>query len=413
MPQTYDIVIIGGGIIGMATAWQLRRRSAARILVLEKGKGPAEGSTGASSAVCRFRYTHPETIRLAVDGISAYRDWEAFTGLETPRARFQNDGALWLADPRPGWAAGEVARLSQYGVRASALDDDALGKLFPSLNTCTLAPDLTTGDGHACRGGAVHLLELDAGYVDPVDALQDLIDCSRRAGVEVRFGAQITDLVHEGGRVAGVVVGTGETIHCGMVVCAAGPWCREIYALAGLNSPWPLEPTRIQVAHITRPAELQGPIPVTVDLPGGIYFRLQNRGQQIIVGSVLEDDEREAVSDPDDFARYADDAFVREKLHILAHRLPGLGDPAQVRGYSGLYTMNRADMHPVVGVTPIDGLLVANGFSGHGFKLAPAIGSLLARTIAGDRLAFDTDVDPAFLAFDRKPIALTSMSVLA
>jgi glycine/D-amino acid oxidase-like deaminating enzyme len=85
----------------------------------------------------------------------------------------------------------------------------------------------------------------------------------------------------------------------------------------------------------------------------------------------------------------------------------------RIRGYSGLYTINARDVHPVVGKTEIDGFYVANGCSGHGFKLAPAIGSLIAQAIVGVGGAFDTRVDPGFLAFDRTPIAIASKSVLA
>ena len=117
---------------------------------------------------------------------------------------------------------------------------------------------------------------------------------------------------------------------------------------------------------------------------------------------------------PDDFARYADDEFVRPKLHALQHRLRLSDIRGPVRGYSGLYTINRADMHPIVGPTPIAGLHVANGCSGHGFKLAPAIGALLARHVTGVAAAdFDTIMDPAFLAYDREPIRLAAMNVLA
>jgi glycine/D-amino acid oxidase-like deaminating enzyme len=90
-----------------------------------------------------------------------------------------------------------------------------------------------------------------------------------------------------------------------------------------------------------------------------------------------------------------------------------MSDVGRPRGYSGLYTINRHDFHPIVGPTPIEGLLVANGMSGHGFKLAPAIGSLIAQILAGPTDSFDTRVDPAFLSFERAPIALKSLGVLA
>jgi glycine/D-amino acid oxidase-like deaminating enzyme len=408
-----EIVIIGAGIIGMSTALQLARRTRARILVLEKGSGPGEGSTGASSAVCRFRYTRPETIQLARDGIAAYQNWSAFVGLPDPVARFHRHGVLWLGVGGRISPDRDAKVLGGLGIRTEVLDDRDLEARYPAISPCVVSPDLETGEAHSCHGGGRHLLEVDGGYIDPVDALQDLIRAAASIGVRVRYGAKVTGVAVVGGRVTGVTLGDGEAISCSHLVNAAGPWCNAIFDYVGLDCSWPLQPTRIQIAVLNRPPEVQGDIPVTVDTAGGIYFRTQNRGQQIIIGSVAEVDEREVVPDPGNFATFADDDFVRAKLHALEHRIPGLTSLSGVRGYSGLYTMNRADVHPVVGETPIEGFYVANGFSGHGFKLAPAIGSLLAQTITGEKAEFDTDVDRSFLAFDRTPIHLPSKSVLA
>jgi glycine/D-amino acid oxidase-like deaminating enzyme len=410
--QTADIVVIGAGIIGMSTAFQIARRSGARVIVLEKGVGPGEGSTGASSAVCRFRYSHAEIVQLARDGIAAYQNWPDFLGIEAPNARFQNVGVVWLSGERD-WALREAARLAPLGINAEALDDAALAERFPALSPCTIPPDLVGGEAHDCRGGGVHLFERDGGYMDPVDALQDLIAAARKRGVAMRFNSPVADIDVQGGVVTGVRLANGETIACGTLVEAAGPWCVPFLDRHGLGGRWPLEPTRIQIVHVDRPAEMRGDLPACVDMAGGIYFRPQNRGTQIIVGSVREEDEREAVARPDDFARYIDDDFMRATLHALQHRL-GLADiRGPIRGYSGLYTINRADMHPIVGPTPIAGFYVANGCSGHGFKLAPAIGALLARQITGETSDFDTEMNPAFLAFDRAPIKMAAMNVLA
>lgn len=413
MAEKADIVIIGGGIIGLCTAMQLAHRFAGRIIVLEKGAGPGEGSTGASSAVCRFKYTRAETVRLACDGINAYRNWPEFLGIGSPLARFYNIGVLWLSDGQADWPVREAKRLAPLGVRAAVLDDLSVQERFPAINPCVLAPDLESGASHECRCGGRHLLEPDGGYIDPMDALQDLVAAARLKGVDVRFRSEVAGIAIERGRVTGVSLKSGEHIACGGVVNAAGPWCNAVNAMAGLKHDWPLTPCRIQMVHIGRPPAMRGDIPVCVDLTGGIYFRPQGRGREIIVGSVREEDEREFIADPDDYARYADDDFVRLRLHALQHRLPGLAPRGPVRGYSGLYTINRADVHPVVGRTEIAGFYIANGFSGHGFKLAPAIGSLLARVIAGPGGPFDTDVDLSFLAIDRKPIELGSKSVLA
>ena len=407
-----DIVIVGAGIIGANIAYQIARRSRLKVIVLDKGKGPGEGSTGASSAVCRFKYSHPETVALALNGISAYQNWSDYTGIAEPRASYHRHGMLWLACGAKVEAEAEAARLRSLGVGIDVLDDVDLAARYPALSPCTLAPDLISAEPHKCVGGGTHLLETEAGYVDPVDALQDVLDAGRRLGVDIRFNSHVHGIDTNGGRVTAVRLGDGSSIRCGTLVNAAGAWCNELAAMAGLDLAWPLVPTRIQVAHIERPAEIVGDIPVTCDLPGGIYFRTQNRGQQIIVGSILEEDEREAVRDPDDFAHYADDDFTQAKLYALEHRIPGLRLQG-VRGYSGLYTVNRLDVHPVVGKTDVAGLYLANGCSGHGFKLAPAIGAMLASQVTGVSLRSDPPVDPGFLAYGRAPINLRSKSVLA
>ena len=413
MAETADIVVIGAGIVGMSIALQLARRTRARIVVVDKGLGPGEGSTGASSAVCRHRYTRTETATLARDGIFAYRHWPEFLEKRDPIARFHHHGVVWLGDGHPDWADREAQRMQSLGIRAIVLDDHALKAQFPALSACIEPPDVVAAEPHDCRGGGRHLFELDGGYVDPVDALQDLIAAARARGVEVRFRAKVAGIPVEHGAAKGIVLADGTRLACAHLVNAAGPWCNTVFALAGLPCPWPLQPTRIQMAVVDRPDDTPGDIPVCADPAGGIYFRTQNRGQQLIVGSVREEDEREPVADPDDFPAYADDEFVRTKLYLLQHRIPSRARQSGVRGYSGLYTMNRSDVHPVAGATPLKGFYVANGFSGHGFKLAPAIGSLIAQEITGRTIGFDTGVDRRFLAFDRSPIALPSKSVLA
>ena len=411
--RQFDVVIVGAGIIGLSIAWELARRSKLNIAVLEKGASTGEGSTGASSAVCRYRYSMNEMLQLASDGIRAYRDWSAYTGQSQPAAAFQNDGVLWMPGSNTAWADKEHARLQRYGIASAVLDDDDLQARFPAFSTCTIAPDMETGAAHECRGGGRHLLELDGGYMDPTGAMQDLVAACRGRGVTVAFRAAVSGIRKQGGRISGVELSNGDVISTSLVINAAGPWCQDLYRAAGLDVDWDLKPTRIQMLYRDRPPELRGDIPVTVDMEGGIYFRTQNRGQQLIVGSVLEEDERETVANPDEFDRDADEDFRLVKLHVLHHRLPGLPQRGKVLGYCGLYTVNRDDVHPIVGPTDIEGFWVANGFSGHGFKLAPAIGSMVARAITGDTLDTDTPVPIAFFSIDRKPIRLDSKSVLA
>lgn len=407
--ESKDIIIVGAGIIGLSVAFQLSRRINARVLVLEKGAGLGEGSTGASSAVCRFRYSLDEMVELARDGIHAYQNWGDFLEITTPDARFHQSGVVWAGGDLG--TTDEVARLKRLGVAATLLSDTDLAKLFPALSACTVPPNLLTGEPHDCRGDDGYLFENEGGYVEPTDALQDLLRAVRGRGVDVRFGARVTGVDTVSDRVTGVVLSDGSRYSCGFVVNASGPWCNQLLKAVGLDR-WPLIPTRIQIAQVDMPESLKGSMPVCADVAGGIYFRPQGQRKHIVVGSVMPDDERET-ADPDQFDRSADDEFIRSKLHALQHRVPSITELKGVRGYSGLYTMNLADVHPVVGETPVKGFYVANGCSGHGFKLAPAIGSLLAQAITAERVAGDTNVDGRFLSFDRKPISLAQQSVLA
>ena len=413
----YDAVIAGAGIMGLAIAWQLARRSRLRIAVLEKGAAPGEGSTGASVAICRHRYSLDAMVRLAADGIGAYREWRAFTGLARPRAEFHQSGVLWLPGGGRQWAAREHQRLRALDIPTAVLDDAALAERFPAVNPCAIPPDLATGETHDCRGGGEHLLELNGGYIDPVDAAQDLLEACRSAGVDMRFNAPVTGIALRGGRVESVASGA-ERFATGLFINAAGPWCGRLHAMAGVELKWNLEPTRIQALYLDIPSaqiadRAAMELPATADLVNGIYFRPQNRGRQLITGSVLASDEREAVRDPDAFDRQPDADFQSRVLHLLQHRLPGLRAPGRelernrVHGYCGLYTVNRDDSHPLLGpadAAGLDGYWLANGFSGHGFKLAPAVGSMLARRITGIAQDFDTQIPLDMFSAERAPL---------
>ncbi len=410
--MTYDVIIIGAGIIGLSTAYQIARRSGSSVLVLEAAATLGAGSSGASSAICRHRYSQDQMVELARDGIRAYRQWAEFTRIDSPRGQYHQDGALWINQEGKAWADDEQARLNRLGVEGEVLSDDEITTRFPSLSTCTVPVDLERGSTHQCYPTDGLLFEPEAGYFDPVDALFDLLDAARVYQFDIRFSSPVERVLTGGGRATGVVLASGEQIGAGSVINTNGPWCNQILEPLGLAERWPLNPTRIQVLHIDRPSNLTGKLPVCCDSAGGVYFREQNRGQQIVLGSARAEDERETV-DPTHYHDWVDDDFKAARLHGFKHRCPDLPDNINVTGYTGLYTVNDTDVHPIVGKCDIPGLYLANGFSGHGFKLAPAIGSLLARTITGLVSDFDTDVDNEFLAVDRQPLSVDSKSVLA
>ena len=411
MTRSADVVVVGAGIVGASIAYQLARRGAS-VVALDKGRGPAEGSTGASSSICRCRYTYPEVVRLAFHGQTAYGNWAEFTGLAEPRSGLERVGVLWMMGEDSDKVEADADKLRSQGVEAENLGPGDVNDLFPALSTCAEPFDLTGEEEHQCREGAAFLFESNGGYADPVSANQDLIEATRARGGEVLFDSRVTGVIEESGRVAGVLLADGEEISAGLTVNAAGPWCNQLNALAGLDLSWTLTPTRVQTVYRTWPKGL-GPLPVGADSSTGIYFRPESRGSQVLVGSVLPEDEEEVVADPDDFKRVPDADFTEMKLAALHHRVPDLEARGMPTGIAGLYTINREDVHPVVGPTGLEGFWVANGFSGHGFKLAPAIGSMIAQEVTGEQGDFDTDVPMSFFGVDREPIQVAVKHVLA
>lgn len=410
--NTADVAIVGGGIIGMMTAYQIARRSNLRVTVLERGSGLGEGSTGASSAITRQRYTHPEMIRVALGGNAVFANWSEFTGIKEPRGTYHPIGVLWIQNLSRADVEDDAQRLHAAGAKAHVLDGAELRRRFPALSACVEPFDLTGAVDHVCHDGEAFLLEEGCGYFDPTGALEDVAEAARREGVTVRMRTAVTDIVVESGRARAVVLAGGSHIDTDIIVNAAGPWCNDIDQMAGLDHSWDLAPTRIEVVYRTFAPEVPRPLPVVGDITSGIYFRPETADQQILMGSTLEEDEQEQV-DPDEYNRIAGRAFTDLKIHALHHRIPTLPHRGEVRGMAGLYTINRQDVHPIVGSTSVDGYLVCNGFSGHGFKESPMVAAMLARHITGERKSFDTDVPIEFFSIDRDPLPGTGMNVLA
>jgi glycine/D-amino acid oxidase-like deaminating enzyme len=410
--ETADIVIVGGGIMGMSIAYQVARRSTLSVVVLEKGAGLGEGSTGGSSAITRQRYTKAESVRIARDGNVVWRNWTEYTRLSDPVGRFHDIGVLWMMNESVAEVAADRDRLRAEGVDAVMVDAAELKTLYPGLSACMVPFDLTGDVEHECADGDAFLIERDTGFFDATGALLDVATAAAGAGVDVRMRSEVVDVNVEKGKVRGVVLADGASIDAGLVINAAGPWCNRINTMAGLDLDWSLVPTRIQVVYRTLQAEVPRPIPVVGDAAGGVYFRPEAGGGQIILGSILEEDEIEA-ADPDSYNIAADRSFIDLKIHALHHRIPSLPYVGVPGGMASLYTVNRQDVLPIVGPTSIDGFAVVNGFSGHGFKESQMIGSMMAQWITDERADFDTDVPMSFFAVDRDPVDIGDHTVLA
>lgn len=437
--------------MGLNVALQLAKRGLGKsVVVFEKGVSLGEGSTGASSAILRHYYTYDEMIQMTCDGYRAYTNWSTY--LERPEeelaASFSRTCAVWLTGDTNEGANQQAERLRRFGVPSNVLGIRDVVKRWPAMSSCLRSLDTTGETEHECRptledlaanaslNASSILVEENCGYFEPVAALQDLCDTVRRLGVRVHLNSPIADVRTASGRVLGVTTRDGEHVDCGVVVNCSGPWTNKVMAMAGASVPFTLDPTRIQVIYRKLAISDEACLPATdsrdavlpfvVDSYSGIYMRPQLKQRQVLCSTVREEDERESVPDDqlDSFVRTVD-PDVRDQLrHALEHRVlsPALLDGA--RGFGqlcGMYTINRNDFHPLIGpVAGLDGFIACNGFSGHGFKIAPAVGSMVAQLVSrqrlsssSDALAFETGVDPSFFSPNREPLPLERKGVLA
>jgi glycine/D-amino acid oxidase-like deaminating enzyme len=377
--DSYDLIVVGAGVVGCSVAWHAAALGAGRVLLVDRA-GVAEGTSSQSSSILRTHYSVRENVELA------RRSWDTFTRfaeyLEDPEADcgLNRCGYLIVA---AGDARGEAVRASlaqqrAMGIRADEVDAAQARELLPLLRTDALAVF-----GH----------EPDAGYADAYLTATAFARAARRRGVAVRTGATVTGLRTEGSRVTGVVLDGIEHIAAGVVVCAANVWTNRLLEPAtGLSIPLVAE--RHEVMAFEAPEPYLPRFPVLKDMASAsmVYARCYGRSQLLaspgLAGRVADPDERQADVPLD---------VVAELGEQVATRLRTFEEAGVVSTWTGLYDVT-PDWNPVLGPLPgWRGLQVGFGFSGHGFKLSPAVGRLLAQSALG----LPTDVPLAPYRFER------------
>ncbi len=413
--KAYDGIIIGAGVMGASSAMHLAVAGMKRLLLLEKGPGVGSGSTGKSSACIRQTYSHYEVCLMAYEALQLFKHWQDFTGLAETRANFVNCGVLFLVPQDDPGVASILDIHRRVGVQSAVLDDAARAELFPDV-LFKAPPADRIGDPTAQDYDVVAVHEREGGFADPVGTAEDMLDVARRLGCEVRFKARVAEILHQGGRVTGVaadIAGRREVLHAPVVVNCAGPWAMGLNAAAGAPLRQRLVATRNQIVSKRFPETLRGNIPMIIDMVNGIYCRLEANREQIITGSVREEDEGEVVSDPDHYNEVADAPFREEKLALLHHRIHTFAARGAITSYAGLYTVNQDDYHPIIDQSPLAGFFPVCGFSGHGFKLSPVVGTLVAQKVLGQWGRVPSGVPTGFFNADRPRLKTNWGGVIA
>jgi glycine/D-amino acid oxidase-like deaminating enzyme len=361
MADVADVVVIGGGCSGASIAWQLARRGAGRIVLLEK-TGIAAGATGRSSAVVRTHYTHEALARMS---LAALRTFERFDETVGGDAGFHRVGMLVLLGPDDVDAvAANVEMHRRVGIEAYALTMEQLVELEPRLN-----PD----------GIGAIAWEPQSGYADPVLAASAFAEAARREGVDQRIGVTAHALIAGPGGIERIETNMG-AIQTRTVVVAAGFRSRELVAPLGYDLP--LRPIRHTIAVVQRSPRFGKPHSVISDRGIGAYYRPDGQQLTLIGASApldgAEDEDVEVDRTPDS----ADELRLVSRFCL---RFPSEEAAGLRRGYTGVYDCS-PDLQPVLGPVPgVDGLHVAAGFSGHGFKLSPITGELVAEHVVDGR----------------------------
>lgn len=361
VPGTADVVVVGGGVHGASVACHLARRKAGRVVLVER-KFLASGPTGRSSALVRRFYAMDLLTRTGDASASTFQRWAEVIGGGDPG--FRQVGVLWLAGADTAPHLGDnVRRARELGVRVDLLEPDDVRRLVPELSV------------HDVVAGA-H--EPESGYADPSSTTNALVARARELGATILQYVAVEEILVAGARVTGVRTGQG-TISAPTVVVCAGLWADRLLRPLGIEVP--VTPKRHQMCFFRRPAGFASH-PAILDRPHGTYMRPETGNLTIHGLSTYED-----VVDPDAYNEGADPGEILRNAELIARRFPCMEHGLSMGGYSGVYDVT-PDHEPVLGAIPeYAGLFADFGWSGHGFKHAPAVGELMAALVLEGRAA--------------------------
>ena len=370
MQQSADIVVIGGGVMGCSMLYHLTQLGASNPLLLERGV-LGSGSTGRSQAICRMHYSNPITAALAWDSLQVYANFPDRVG---GASGFVKTGYLVAVDEidRPGLEL-NIAMQQELGINTALISAADLPELAPMLQSYP---------------GECLAWEPDSGYADPYLVTTAYAAQAVANGASIALRTPATAIEIAAGRVQAVLTEQGR-IATPAAIIAAGPWANRLMAGTGVDLP--LTPVRHQVALATRSPEQLPTHPIVGDIAQSFSFRPESPTLTMIG---FGEDEVEL----DNYDQGIDQSMAAAAMTKLARRMPALSDSYLRGGWSGLFTTT-PDWHPILDQVPgVAGLFCAVGFSGHGFKLAPAIGLAMAE-LALEGQASSADLTP--LRFSR------------
>ncbi|MFF5033034.1 NAD(P)/FAD-dependent oxidoreductase [Nocardia salmonicida] len=376
MKETAEYVIVGGGLEGLAIAWSLAHRGETDVLVLERDT-LCSGMTGKSSGVVRCHYGNPSLAAMAWYGVGIFsRAGEIFGD---DMAFRQCGYVVGVAEDNLAPLRANVAMMRGLGIDVEFIGHDKMAELWPGLHLddfAAFAYEPLGGRGEAYMSGMAFAAS------------------ARKLGVRIRQSTTVARLLADSaGAVYGVRLTDGTEIHTGTVVLAAGPWTPALAAGVGVEVD--VKAQRAQLVLVDQ-GEPTPEVPVLSDLAGLQYICREPNGELLVGNS---DHQAPEYIDPDNFVNRADEATFEKTIVKLDRRLPDMPDPRITSSYVGAYDVT-PDYNPIIGPAPVAGLFLATGFSGHGFKISPAVGELVADLLTTGTTTLP-DVDPRDFRYSR------------
>jgi glycine/D-amino acid oxidase-like deaminating enzyme len=356
-----EVLVVGGGVSGASILFHLA--SAGIPATLIERDHLADGPTGRSSANVRLHYFIPELAELARRSSELFGAFHELTGRECGFERVGVAYAVGEAEA-PDWEA-NVRRLQGLGFEIELRDPTACGDIAP---------------GYDLTGVALVVHEPRSGYADPVGTTVGLAERARELGATVRTRTRVTDVLVASGRVGGVLLDDGERVPADLVIVAAGPWTSSLLRPIGVSLPLHVE--RQPITILDAPGGSRSIVPtVWGDFVGHFYARPEG-SSSVLLG---EEHPGSRVPDPDTVDGTVSLAESAQLTTLAVDRIPRLTGLGLRRGYASLYDVSADRLHIIDWVPSVEGLLVVCGTSGHGFKLAPAIGAEVVKLVTGSR----------------------------
>jgi sarcosine oxidase subunit beta len=407
------VCVIGAGVVGCSVGLELRRRGC-EVTVVDRNGDVGHGSTSASCGIVRRFYSQPGMIAMAHEAAWIWADWASYLGpIDDDLAVFRRPGMLFIPPRVDEGIRGIVAEMKRVGIRVSLLSSDEVASRFSFLDTASQFPpkpvdhpDFFEPTDERIEGA---IFEEDAGYVvSPGLATQNLRRAAERAGVRFLLNREVTKIRRQERDGFRLEFEDG-SLDSGVVINVAGPHSARVNRLAGVELPLETRPLRREVHALANPLFTEGAdggVPIVGDLDGGIYFRPESGGRDLIVGTTdPECDPPEWLDDPDDYEQGVTDTYRQRQCLRLMKRFPRVRlGPA--RGLAALYDVTLRDWYPIVDRTDLAGYYVCIGTSGSSFKTAPVLGRLMAEIVDGCESGHDTDLEPIRLQLPRAGLSV-------